>query len=177
LSDLVKNIIRLFIFTLVQVYVLDKVPHLHRFIVPYLYFLFILWLPFSLPRLGLLALGFLCGLMLDYFKMTPGLHTAACVLVAYARPFVINVLIAKEINEFNYHEPSPRGMGWIPYMVYALTMTLLHHTYLTVLEWLQFGSLLQLLIKIAATTAISMLLIFTVELLFPRRMKYRTNTA
>jgi hypothetical protein len=177
LSDLVKNILRLALFTLVQVYVLDKIPHLHRFIVPYIYFLFVLWLPFSIPRLGLLALGFLSGLLLDYFKMTPGLHTAACVLVAYARPFVINLMIAKDTSEFNYHEPSPHGMGWGPYMVYALILTLLHHTYLTVLEWLQFGTFLHLLIKIAATTAISMLLILTVELLFPRRMKYRTNTA
>lgn len=177
MSDLVKNIIRLVIFTLVQVYVLDTIPHLHRFIVPYLYYLFILWLPFSISRLGLLALGFLCGLLLDYFKMTPGLHTAACVLVAYARPFVVNILIAKETTEFNYHEPSPHGMGWGPYMIYAFALTLLHHTYLTVLEWLQFGTFLQLLIKIGATTAISMLLIFTVELLFPRRMRYRTNTA
>jgi len=177
LSDLVKNIIRLAVFTLVQVYVLDKIPYLHRFIVPYLYYLFILWLPFSIPRLGLLALGFLCGLLLDYFKMTPGLHTAACVLVAYARPFIIGILIPKETTEFNYHEPSPRGMGWGPYMMYAFILTILHHTYLTVLEWLQFGSLLHLLVKILATTAVSMLLIFTVELLFPRRMKYRTNMA
>lgn len=177
MSDLVKNIIRLALFTLVQVYVLDKIPHLHRFIVPYLYYLFILWLPFSISRLGLLALGFLCGLLLDYFTMTPGLHTAACLLVAYARPFIITLLSPKETMEFNYHEPSPGGMGWAPYLVYALTLTLLHHSYLTVLEWLQFGTFLHLLIKIAATTAISMLLIITVELLFPRRTKYRTNVA
>lgn len=177
MSDLVKNILRLAIFTLVQVYVLNKIPHLHRFIVPYLYYLFILWLPFSIPRLGLLALGFLCGLVLDYFTLTPGLHTAACVLVAYARPFIVNLLIAKEMTEFNYNEPSPRGMGWGPYMIYAFILTLLHHSYLTVLEWLQFGSFLQLLVKIAATTVISMLLIFTVELLFPRRTRYRTNAA
>ena len=177
MSDLVKNIIRLCLFILAQVYVLDQIPHLHRFIVPYLYYLFILWLPFSISRLGLLALGFLCGLLLDYFKMTPGLHTAACVLVAYARPFVINLLTAKETTEFNYHEPSPRGMSWGPYMVYALILTVLHHSYLILLEWLQSGTFLQLLVKIAGTTAISMLLIFTVELLFPRRMKYRTNTA
>jgi hypothetical protein len=62
-------------------------------------------------------------------------------------------------------------------MVYAFILTLLHHTYLIMLEWLQFGSFLSFLIKIGATTAISMLLILTVELLFPRRLKYRTNTA
>jgi len=177
LSDLVKNIFRLVIFILVQVYVLDRIPHLHRFIVPYLYFLFILWLPFSVSRLGLLFIGFITGLILDYFANTPGLHAAACVLIAYARPFIISLLIPKDTSEINYREPSPRGMGWAPYSLYVFVLTLLHHTYLTLLEWLEFGTFLDFIIKVAATTGISLLLIFTVELLFPRRLKYRTNTA
>lgn len=177
MNDVVKNIFRLTIFILVQVYLLNRIPHLHRFIVPYLYYVFILWLPFTTPRLTLLVIGFFTGLILDYFKMTPGLHTAACLLIAYVRPFIINLLISKETYELTYHEPSPKGMGWGPYMVYAFILTFLHHTYLIMLEWLQFGSFLDFIIKIAATTAISMLLILTVELLFPRRLKYRTNTA
>ncbi len=48
MSDLLRNIIRFFVFILVQVYVLDKIPLLHRFIAPYIYFLFLLWLPFSI---------------------------------------------------------------------------------------------------------------------------------
>jgi hypothetical protein len=165
------------VFLLVQVFVLNKVPFLHRFIVPYLYFLFILWVPFSVSRLGLLAMGFFTGLLLDYFTLTPGLHAAACVLVAYARPFIINLLIPKDKDEFNYREPSPRALGWAPYSVYVLVLTFLHHSYLTLLQWLQFGTFLQFLIKVAATTAISLLLIFTTELLFTRKVKFRTNTA
>lgn len=177
MSDLVKNIFRLTIFILLQVYVLNKIPHLHRFITPYLYFLFILWLPFSITRGGMLLIGFVTGLTLDYFTQTPGLHAAACVLIAYARPFVISILIPKETSEFNYREPSPGGMGWAPYMVYVFVLTLLHHTYLTLLQWLDFGTFLGFLIKVIATTGISLLLIFVAELLFPRKLKFRTNTA
>lgn len=177
MSDLVKNILRLIVFLIVQVFVLNKIPFLHQFIVPYLYFLFILWLPFSLPRTGLLLVGFCTGLLLDYFMWQPGLHAAACVLIAYLRPFLISILIPKDTEEFNYREPSPRAMGWAPYTVYAFVLTLIHHSYLTLLEWLQFGTFLQFLVKVLGTTAISMLLIFTVELLFPRKVKFRTNTA
>ncbi len=177
MSDLVRNILRFAIFIMVQVYVLNKIPHLHRFIVPYLYFLFLLWLPFSISRIGLLIVAFITGLVLDFFTMTPGLHAAACVLLAYCRPFVINILTPKDPSEFNYREPSPRAMGWTPYLVYALVLTFVHHGYLTLLEWLSFGTFLGFLIKVIATTAISMLLIITTELLFPRRMKFRTNTA
>jgi len=177
LSDLVKNIFRLAVFILVQVYVLNKIPHLHRYIIPYIYFLFILWLPFSLSRVGLLLVGFVTGLILDYFTQTPGLHAAACVLIAYIRPFIISVLIPKDTAEFNYREPSPRGMGWAPYSVYVFVLTLLHHAWLTFLEWIDFGTFLDFLIKVVSTTGISILLILTTELLFPRKLKYRTNTA
>ena len=176
MSDLVKNIFRLLVFILGHVYILDKI-HLHRFVIPVLYYILILWLPFSLTRISLLFIGFVTGLMLDYFTNTPGLHAAACILIAYARPFVINLLIPKDTAEFNYREPSPRAMGWAPYTVYALVLTVLHHSYMYLLEWLDLGNMIAFLIKVGATTGISMLLIFTVELLFPRKVKFRTNTA
>ena len=162
-------------FIFVQVYVLYRIEPLHQFITPYLYFLFILWLPFSVPRFWQLVIGFILGLSLDYFMQSPGLHAAACVLVAYVRPFIINILSPKDESEFNYREPSPRALGWTPYAIYVFILTLLHHGYLFFLEWLSFGSFLIFLVKVVASTAVSMVLIFTVELLFPRKLKYRTN--
>lgn len=176
MSDFVRNIIRFVVFIIVQVFLLNPL-HLHHYIIPYLYYLFILWLPFSTSRFNLLVVGFITGLTLDYFTMQIGFHAAACTLIAYIRPFVINILAPKESSEFNYREPSPRAMGWTPYLVYVLILTIFHHTYLTMLQWLQFGSFLEFLIKVVSATGISMLLIITVELLFPRRMKFRTNTA
>ncbi len=177
MNDFFRNILRFVFFILLQVYVLDKIPHLHRFITPYLYYLFILWLPFSISRQWLLLVGFGTGLVLDYFSMTPGLHAAACVLIAYVRPWLINILTPRDTSEFNYREPSPQAMQWTPYAVYVVTLTLLHHGYLVFLEWLSFGRFLDFLIKVICTTAISLLLIFTAEMLFPRRLKFRTNTA
>ena len=177
MSNFLKHFFRLAIFILIQVYVLNKIPHLHRLITPYLYYLPLLWLPFSVSRVGLLMIGFLTGLTLDYFMNTPGLHAAACLLVAYIRPFVINVLTPKDSSEFNYREPSPKAIQWTPYAIYVFVLTLLHHGYMVFLEWLDFGSFLDFIIKVIASTGISILLIFTVELLFPRNLKFRTNTA
>ena len=177
MTDLVRNIIRFAIFIIVQVYLLNKIPFLHQFIAPYIYYLFILWLPFSISRMGLLFVGFLTGITLDFFTMTPGLHAAACVLIAYLRPFIINVLAPKDATGFRYREPSPKSMSWTPYLIYVFVLTLFHHAYMVLLEWLSFGSVLGFIVKVIATTGISMLLIITTELLFPRRMKFRTNTA
>ncbi len=177
MSDLVRNILRFITLIFIQVYVLNKVPHLHRLIVPYIYFLFILWLPFSVSRMWLLVIGFFTGLILDYFTMTPGLHAAACTLIAYVRPFLIEMLTPKETAEFSYKEPSSKAMQWAPYTVYIVALTVLHNGYMVLLEWLDVGGFLNFIIKIISTTAISLLLIFTAELLFPRKLKFRTNTA
>jgi hypothetical protein len=176
-SDFLRNIIRLALFIGLQVYILNKIPHLHQFIVPYIYYLFVLWLPFTLSRMSVMFIGFITGMILDVFTNSPGLHAAACVLIAYMRPFVISALTPKEIKEFNTLEPSPKAMGWEPYLVYVLILTLFHHGYMTFLQWLSFGTFLRFLIKVVSTTAISMLLIIILELLFPRKLKFRTNTA
>jgi rod shape-determining protein MreD len=177
MSDLVKNIIRFAIFIFIQVYVLFQIPPLHRFIVPYIYFLYILWLPFRISRGTLTLVGFLFGLTLDFFTNHPGLHAAPCVLIAYLRPFLINILIPQEGAEQNYKSPSITSMGLAPYATYILILTLLHNTYLVFLEWLDLGSFWYFLGKMLATTGISLLLILITELLFYRKEKFRTNTA
>lgn len=177
MSNLVRNTIRFILFILVQVYILHKIPPLHRFIVPYLYFLFILWLPFSMKRGPLMVVAFVYGLTLDYFLVTPGLHAAACVLIAYVRPFLVNLLIRQEGAEQSYGAPSINSMGFAPYSIFVLVLTLLHHGYLVFLEWMQFGDVWYFLGKVAATTAVSLFLVLVTELLFYRKEKYRTNAA
>jgi hypothetical protein len=161
----------------IQVYLLNKVPHLHRLVVPSLYFVFVLWLPFSTSRPALLIQAFLLGLTVDYFLLTPGLHAAACVLIAYLRPYLITLLMPRETQEFQYREPSPRAMQWAPYSVYVLFLSFVHHFYLTFLQWLSVGTFWSFIGKTLLGTVISFLLILTADLLFPRQQSYRTNTA
>lgn len=177
MSTLVKNIFRFFLFILIQAYILDKVHPLHQFVKPYLYFLYILWLPFNTPRLGLMVLAFFFGLTMDYFSGTPGLHAAPCVLIAYLRPFLLNVLLPQETTEVSYGEPGIRSLGFAPYSVYVVLLTFVHHTYLVLIEWLQMGNFLFFIGKVAATTAISLLLIFIAEMLFYRKARFKTNAA
>jgi hypothetical protein len=79
------------------------------------------------------------------------------------------------VQEFSYREPSIKSLDTAPYFTYVVVLTLLHHGWLTFLQWLQLGSFMQFIIRIILYTAISLLLIFTIELLFPRRLKFLTN--
>ncbi|HEV2833215.1 MAG TPA: rod shape-determining protein MreD [Chitinophagaceae bacterium] len=176
MSNLVKNIIRFCLFILVQVFVLNQVPPLHQLVIPYLYFLFILWLPFKTGRRSVMLLAFALGFSLDSFAKTYGLHTAACVLIAYLRPFLINLLISQEGAESNYNEPSIKSMGFTPYFTYVTILTFIHHTFLFFLQAMQTGGYFYFILKSLLSTAISLLLILLTELLFVRKQKFRTNT-
>jgi len=173
MNPIIKHSIRFVLFILLQVFVLNTIPPLHQFIVPYIYFLYILWLPLGISRIWLLLLAFIFGLTLDYFTGTPGLHAAPCVAIAFLRPFLLKLLLAQETAEAGYMEPGHKSMGWAPFIVYAVVLTLLHHSYLVLIEWLQFGNFLYFIGKVAGTSAISLLLMLIAELLIPRREKQR----
>jgi rod shape-determining protein MreD len=176
MGKILKNIFRFILLILVQVFVLDRI-HLHYMVTPYIYFLFILWMPFDGNRSVQMLIAFALGFVLDGFRYHPGFHAAACVLMAYLRPFLINLLISQKGAENNYEEPSIKSMGGVlPYVVYAGMLTLVHHGWLFFLEAVQFGNFWYFIVKTVFSTAISLLLIITVELLFSRRQEFRTNT-
>jgi len=177
MSDLLKNIIRFAFFILVQAFVLDNVPLLHQFIKPYVYFIFILWLPFSLSRVWLMVVAFIFGLTMDYFTGSPGLHAAPCVLIAYLRPFILNVLLPQEKTEVSYIEPTIGNIGISRYFIYVAVLCFVHNFYLVFIEWMRFGNFLFFIGKVLSTTAISILLDAAVELLFLRKARYITNAA
>lgn len=176
MSNLIKNIIRFCLFILVQVFVLDQIPPLHQLVTPYIYFLFVLWLPFKMGRRMQMLVAFALGFTLDCFSSSYGMHAAACVLIAYLRPFLINLLISQEGAESNYNEPSIQSMGFTPYLTYVTILTFIHHTFLYFLQALQTGGYFYFFLKSLISTAISLLLILLIELLFSRKQRFRTNT-
>lgn len=173
---LLKNLLRFSLFMLVQVFVLDNI-RLHQMVTPYLYFLFLLWLPFNMNRSLLMFTGFAVGFTLDAFRHQPGFHASACVLVAYIRPFLVNLLIPQEGAETNYQAPSMQSLGGLlPYMVFAGVLAFLHNAWVFFLEAWQFGNIWYFLVKTLLSTAVTLILILITELIFPRKQRFRTNT-
>ncbi len=169
MNNILKNSIRFILFLLIQIIILNEVPPLHQFITPYLYFIFLLWLPFGTSRLATTLLGFLLGYCLDMFTNTPGLHAAAATLIGYLRPTILNILLAQEASEEITKEPSIGTMGWGPFAFYIFSLTFIHHFYLVLSEWLQFGNFSYFIGKVFFTSLMSILLILLVELLLNRR--------
>ena len=170
---IVKNIIRLFWVLFIQVFILKKIPPLHGMAIPYFYFILILWLPYKISRSALLIYAFFLGIIVDIFYKTPGLHSAASLLLAYLRPFVVNLLLPKESTEWGENAPTRFTMGFMQYFTYVVFLTIVHNAYLIFLEWMQFGNFLYFTGKLLVTTFISLLLILISEMLVNRKTSYR----
>lgn len=174
MSEPVKQIFRFILFILVQALVLSHMPTVHRFITPYIYFLFILWLPFYSHRIWVMIISFITGFTLDLFTKTPGLHASACLVIALLRPGLINLLIPRETKELTLGSPGIKSMGFASYAVYVVVLTLFHHGWLILLEQMQFGSLTTYFGKLLFSSVVSLVLILITEMLFrPSRKSSR----
>lgn len=165
MSVLLRNIIRFILLILFQVVVLDRIL-IEQHVNPYLYMLFILLLPFNLPRPALQLLGFLLGITLDMFSDTFGLHAAACVFIAYLRPFILNILSPQGGFEVTQRTPSVTSMGTSQYAIYVSVLVLLHNIVYFCLSVFSFADPLYLLLKILLSTVVSLVLVLIYELLF-----------
>lgn len=121
---------------LLQVLVLNNIQF-SSFINPFLYVVFILWLPFETPKWMLMIIAFFTGLTIDVFSNTLGMHTSACVFLAFCRPFFVGVFAPRDGYEVN-HRPSVQdlGLGW--FFKYAAILVLCHHLFLFFVEVFRF---------------------------------------
>lgn len=135
---------------------------------PYLYILFILLLPFETPNVLLFLLAFLTGLTIDAFYDTPGLHAAACVLLAFVRILFISITVQKEGFD-NEPEPTLSIMGLRWFLAYAFVLTLFHHFFLFNLEAFNIRELQYTLSRVILSSLFTVFLMLISGLLFFRK--------
>jgi len=133
------NLLRFLALVFLQVFLLKNLP-LYNFPIPYLYILFLLLLPFGIPNALLFGLAFITGLTIDAFYDTPGLHAAACVILALVRIIFIRLTVSKDGFD-NEPEPTLGIMGFRWFFTYAITLTLVHHFFLFTIEYFSFSGL------------------------------------
>jgi hypothetical protein len=155
------NILRFFFLIFFQGLILNHV-NLGGYINPYFYIYFILLLPFSTPRWMLLILAFILGIGIDMFTNTIGLNAAACVIMAFARPFVISA-ISSGPESLIGDTPSLKNQGLKWFLYYAIILILVHHISLFYLEIFRFSEFLATFIRVLLSSAFTLILVMISE--------------
>ena len=166
---ILQNSVRFIFLILIQVWVLNLVQW-NGFINPYVYVLFILLLPIETPNWLVLLLGFLIGVILDMFSNTGGLHAAATVFMAFARPGVLRLIAPRDGYE-SETKISALTMGFKWFLTYTCILVVLHHLLYFYLEVFRFSEFFMTFAKALLNSVITIVLILAGHYLFSRQAK------
>ncbi len=170
ISQIPVNLFRFVLLLLAQILIFSNV-NFSSFINPYVFPLFILLLPFQTPRWLLMIIGFAAGLTLDIFLGSIGMHAAACLLIGYFRPFLINIITPKG-TEFEI-SPNVYAQGITWFIVYLGISIFGYLTFYFLVEAATFLNFFLLLLKIIFSTIVSVIFMLLFLFLFSNRKKRR----
>jgi rod shape-determining protein MreD len=82
-------------------------------------------MPITLPHSVDMIIGAIIGLVMDVFCNSLGIHTAACVLLMFIRPYLIGVIVNDKdrLNE----QITLRAIGMEAMIKYVIILVLIHH--------------------------------------------------
>lgn len=137
INELIRLLAKFLLLTLVQIAILNQIQF-SGYINPFIYILFIFSLPVKYPRSAVLLMAFFTGLIIDMFSNTMGMHAASCVVMAFARPFILKIMAPRDGYETET-VISARKLGFTWFLTYAALLTLVHHLVLFYIEVFRFS--------------------------------------
>lgn len=164
-SKVTNNIIRFILLVLAQVLICNNINFM-GYVSPYIYILFILLFPVKDNRLQVLFLSFLIGITVDMFSDSGGVHAAASVVIAYARPLFLKFSFGT-LYEYQTIKFSNTDLGNLT--IYVATMTFLHHLVLFSLEIFNINNILQILQQTLFSGIFTLIISVLLIVLFGRR--------
>ena len=162
--EILKIIFRFIILVLVQVALLNNI-RLGGYVNPYIYVLFVMLLPVRTPKTLLLILCFVCGLTVDVFSNTMGLHAAATVFLGFVRPTILRALSPREGYEADA-SPTILQMGLQWFLIYCVVMVLCHHLVLFYVEVFRFSEFFSTLWRALLSSLATIIVILLSQFLF-----------
>jgi cell shape-determining protein MreD len=167
INEIIRNIIRFIALVLVQVLIVKNIE-LGRFINPFVYVLFLIILPFEVPKWSLLFISFILGITIDMFYDTAGLHAAACVVMGYIRPGILKLFSPRDGYESGT-QPTIQYLGIPWFLSYAGILVLTHHLVLFYLEIFRFSEFFSTFFRAVISAIFTMVLIVVIQYLFNRK--------
>ena len=124
---------------------------------PYIYVLCLLMMPITLPPSVDMLIGAAAGIVMDIFCNSLGVHTAACILIMFIRPYLIGAVVSDKdrLNEqINLHTIGMEAM-----VKYVVIMVLIHHLSVFMLAAWSWQHILFVLLETAVSSTITILII------------------
>jgi len=101
--------------------------------------------------------------VLDLFEGNIGLNSSALVFIAFFKPYLHKVLIPKNLID-EKDKLGLKNLGIQTFSIYALTLILIHNSFLFLLENFSFSPILPLILKVVLSTIVTFIIILIFQL-------------
>ncbi|MDR3094167.1 MAG: rod shape-determining protein MreD [Bacteroidales bacterium] len=163
IRPVIINIFRLLLLVFLQLFVLNHIQF-SGYVNPYLYILFILWLPFETPGWLTIVLAFALGMVIDVTSHTIGYHAFATTFIGYMRYHLLALIAPRNGYEFGMSPTVPSlGLAW--FMKYISIMVVIHHVILFGIESFGMGDYLAATFRAIVSSIFTILLILVCQFL------------
>ena len=168
MNEALKYFLAFIIYLLAQVLLFDKLSFQYT-APPFVFILFLITLPLSLPTPFLYIIAFITGLGVDIFSDigSIGLHTFSSVLVVTLRSFILKLNISsnfRSLDEITFVNQS--AIWWASYL---FPLILVYHLSYNLLEAHSFFNIFYRILEIFASTAYTFVICFFLSYLFYKR--------
>jgi rod shape-determining protein MreD len=171
IGTILQNLLRFLLLVFIQVFILNQITlpgNVNAYINPNIYILFLFMLPININKQLLLLLSFICGLTIDVFSSTAGMHASACLFIGLMRPGLVNLIMPRDGYE-NTVELTLPGLGFRTFFIYTSTLVVLHHFVLYLIEAFNFLNFGDLLLRVIISSIAALFLITLSQLLTLRK--------
>jgi len=166
INEITNNTLRFIALILLQVLLLNNIQF-SGYINPFLYVMFIMMLPIETPVWLVIILGFVCGITMDFFSDSAGLHAAATTAMAYTRSHILKLFAPRDGYEIGM-KPTLYSLGSTWFAYYSVLLVLIHHSILFTLEIFRFNEIGFIIGKTIVSSFFSLLVIFVSQLIIYR---------
>ena len=150
------------LFVLLQVLFLNNIQFV-SYITPLVYLILIITLPQDTKKWFLIVYAFFLGILLDLFEGNIGLNSSSLVFIAFLKPYLHKVLIPKNLID-EKDKLGFENLGIQTFSIYALTLILIHNSFLFLLENFSFSPILPLILKVGLSTVVTFIIILIFQL-------------
>ncbi len=153
-SAVIMSFVRFFLLLSAQIIIFNNID-LFGYINPFPYILFILLFPVNGNKQLLIVTSFLLGITMDLFSNSGGVHAAACLILAYARPYIFKFAFGVS---YEYQTIKINDVLTPERFSFLLVSVVIHHFTLFILEVFQLSSLWDILLRTIIGTLFTLLI-------------------
>jgi len=119
-------------------------------------------LPLSTKPVRVILFAFVCGLFVDIYHSTLGIHAAACVLMAFLRAnFLTWMVPAGGYEEYMTASIPSMGLKW--FFPYSFFLVFIHHFLYFLIDTASFQNFGILLIKVVLSSVFTLFTIILIQ--------------